>query len=285
MNEFACQFGEQNHLNGVFTRPGEFTPAKPVVVLVTAGFTPKSGPFRLYTLLARTIAGMGLAALRFDLGGIGNSEQIDVSTPLKVRTRCDINAALDYLQGQYGCEQFILCGLCSGAEDSFRYAESDVRVKGVALIDPHAYITKGWHLKRVFSRYFLNRIINKLVRSLGVSPLVIAANNDNKNQAGSGGDLIDYQYMEHAESSRILCALIERGTRLHYLYTGGAIDTFNHKGQFRKMFPGIDFKGLVTLSHIPHIEHTQVFEQDRREVIDTLSDWLSSCFQAELAAG
>ncbi|MEJ2419327.1 MAG: hypothetical protein P8Y45_20865 [Exilibacterium sp.] len=93
MNEFACQFGEQNHLNGVFTRPGEFTPAKPMVVLVTAGFTPKSGPFRLYTLLARTIAGMGLAALRFDLGGIGNSEQIDVSTPLKVRTRCDINAA------------------------------------------------------------------------------------------------------------------------------------------------------------------------------------------------
>ena len=40
--------------------------------------------------------------------------------------------------------------------------------------------------------------------------------------------LIDYQYMTHDESRRILKTLLERNIWLHFIYTGGMRSRFNH---------------------------------------------------------
>ena len=77
--------------------------------------------------------------------------------------------------------------------------------------------------------------------------------------------------MAPAEASRILRRLLARGVRLHFIYTAGMSETFNHEGQLREMFPGIDFDGLVRLDYFPDLEHTQPFEADRRRLIEAIA--------------
>ena len=40
--------------------------------------------------------------------------------------------------------------------------------------------------------------------------------------------------------------------------------------QLQKMFDGVDFQNLVTVDHLPGIEHTQMFLEDRGLLISTI---------------
>ncbi len=66
MREVAVQFGEMQSLTGVLTLPEGYE-QYPVVVLSTVGFTTRFGPARVHTLLARQLAQIGVACLRYDL--------------------------------------------------------------------------------------------------------------------------------------------------------------------------------------------------------------------------
>ena len=256
MKESACRFGEHGQLSGVVTEPAGAPRA--AVVLVSAGLTPKFGPFRLYAQLGRRLAAEGVLTLRFDLGGIGDSGQGYAGHPLKKRTELEIKAALDFLSERRGLDAVVLGGLCSGAEDSFRYAEHDARVAGLILMDPFGYKTAGWR-----ARDLLIRAARRVLWALGLVSI------DAPESAGAA--LIDYAHMDHAEASRILRALIQRKVPMHFVYTGGMRESFNHKGQFKTMFDGIDFQGLVRLDYFPQLRHTQALEADRRTVIEAIT--------------
>jgi len=88
---------------------------------------------------------------------------------------------------------------------------------------------------------------------------------------GFESNLINYRYMPRKESTRILKVLLGRHVHVHYVYTGGRFGEFNHKRQILSMFGGLQFGDYLTLDHIPHIEHTQVFEEDRNELIAAIS--------------
>ncbi|HZU84293.1 MAG TPA: hypothetical protein VE987_15290, partial [Polyangiaceae bacterium] len=47
--------------------------------------------------------------------------------------------------------------------------------------------------------------------------------------------------------------------------------SFNHPGQLRAMFPDVPFDGLVMLDHLPQVDHTQLLEEDRREVVEAIA--------------
>ncbi|MFI5349111.1 MAG: hypothetical protein ACHQ2Z_06180 [Elusimicrobiota bacterium] len=254
IKESACRFGAHRQLAGVLTEPSGDAPRR-AFVLVSAGLTPKFGPFRLYAELARRLASEGLLALRFDLGGIGDSGQEFANHTLRERTELEIRAALDHLTEHYQLDGVILAGLCSGAEDSFRYAALDPRVSGLMLMDPFGYKTLGWRTLDM-----LVRIGRFTLGMLGRLP-----------PAGDGTALIDYKHMDHDEASRILRSLILRKVAMHFVYTGGMHESFNHKGQLRAMFEGIDFEGLLALDYFPQFRHTQALEADRRALIDAIA--------------
>ncbi len=65
VTESCCQFGLRGGLSGIITEPDG--PARRVgLVLVSAGLSPKRGPFRLYAEVARRVARDGVRTLRFD---------------------------------------------------------------------------------------------------------------------------------------------------------------------------------------------------------------------------
>jgi pimeloyl-ACP methyl ester carboxylesterase len=232
------------------------------LVLVSAGLSAKRGPFRIYAELARRVARDGVRTLRFDLGGLGESRSEYGSYPLKERTRMEVAAAVDHLVSCYGPESVVLGGLCSGAEDSFRAAESDPRIKGVVLVDPFAYRTGGW-----LWRHVVYRVSRRVLRALRFHrPLARAL-------LGQHGvrSLVTYQFMDRAESSRILRALVKREARVHFVYTGGARDLFNHPRQLQAMFSDVAFDGHVSLDHFPGVGHTQLLEADRRTIVEAIA--------------
>jgi pimeloyl-ACP methyl ester carboxylesterase len=255
MNEICCRFGPHDQLVGVLTEPSAPSVGA-TLLLVSAGVTPKAGPFRLYVELARRLAEHGWRTLRFDLGGIGDSGQEFIEHALRERTRLQIRAALDHLSERYSLGPVALGGLCSGAEDAFSYAEHDGRVKRVVMIDPFAYRTAGF-----VWRHFARRAERRLLRAARLfEPL----------PRGERRALVNYEYLPPHESSRIMRALLARNVKLHFVYTGGMLERFNHSAQLQAMFPNVDFAGLVWLDHLPQLDHTQPAEADRRLLIDSI---------------
>jgi dienelactone hydrolase len=259
MRETACAMGDLGQLAGIVTEPDG--PPRGAVILVSAGLVPKAGPYRLYAELARHLARLGFLTLRFDLGGIGDSRRGIPGEVLRARTALEIAAAVDHLTAAHGVSHVVLGGLCSGAEDSFRHAENDPRVEGVVLVDPFAYRTSGWTW-----RHLLHRAGRRSLRAAGVyEPPPRSAEH-----LAVGRRLVNYAYMERQESARILRALLARRAHVHFVYTGGMVEHFNHPGQLAAMFPGIDLGSRVTVDHLPHLDHTQALAEDRRELIEAI---------------
>nr|HEX4316556.1 alpha/beta hydrolase [Kofleriaceae bacterium] len=260
IQESTCRLAG-DRLAGIVTTPTG-AERRGACVLVNAGVVAKHGPFRLYVELARRLARDGYTTLRFDLGGLGDSAASAARAPVVERTRGEIASAVDHVAAA-GSGPVIVGGLCSGAEDAFRYAERDPRVTGVVLVDPFAYRTPGW-----YPRDFARRASGKALLAVGAfTPLPLRTR---------GARLVDYQYMPRRESTRILGALLDRGVRLHFVYTGGSADKFNHAGQLAAMFPTLALGDQVTLDHLPGIEHTQLLSEDRERLVEAIGTRLAA---------
>jgi pimeloyl-ACP methyl ester carboxylesterase len=253
--ERCCQLGAHRQLAGVITMPDQ--PARRGLVLVSAGLVPKFGPYRLYAQLARRLARDGIATLRLDLSGVGDSWHEHAHLPLAERTALEMRAAVDELATSCGVDSIIVGGLCSGAEDALRYAELDPRVVRAVLIEPFAYKTAGWQM-----RHLAYRVRRRVLRALDIfEPIPVAPRH---------GRIVRYEYMPLAESSRILRALLAREARVHIIYTGNQHDRLD-QARVAKMFPELDLSQLVTVDYFPHIDHTQLLDADRQLVIESIA--------------
>ena len=146
VEEVLCHFGDRGQLFGVLSRTDQ-RPTRPAIVLFNGGAVHHVGPNRLYVTLARSLAAMGFACLRFDLEGIGDSvlrRPGRENHPYPAHATADAKAALSYLRERFGYRRFIAVGLCSGAHTAFHSAlqlEAE-DIDEVVLINPYAFYYK-----------------------------------------------------------------------------------------------------------------------------------------------
>lgn len=88
--------------------PGE---APLAALIVSGGVQTRVGPHRLFTQLAEALGGQGMAALRFDRRGVGDSEGENTGF---LGSADDIAAAASVLRGEGGTD-IVGIGLCDGA--------------------------------------------------------------------------------------------------------------------------------------------------------------------------
>ena len=143
-DEVPLKFGAGARLFGILCRPARPLPAAPIVIMVNTGRTPHTGDGRFYVTLARALARRGVASLRMDVAGLGDSD----SDPRLGRTRlhdvsscADISAAIDQL-ASLGWRSFALVGVCSGAFLAFQTALLDARVSSVNLINQQRFLAE-----------------------------------------------------------------------------------------------------------------------------------------------
>jgi exosortase A-associated hydrolase 1 len=104
------------------------------VLIVVGGPQYRIGSHRQFALLARHLAAHGIAAMRFDYRGMGDSDgdERDFET-----IQDDIRAALDaFIAAVPGLTDVVLWGLCDGASAAAMYAPGDARVRGLVLLNP-----------------------------------------------------------------------------------------------------------------------------------------------------
>jgi exosortase A-associated hydrolase 1 len=104
------------------------------VLIVVGGPQYRIGSHRQFALLARHLAAHGIAAMRFDVRGMGDSggDERDFET-----IQDDIRAALDAFSAAVpGLTDIVLWGLCDGASAAAMYAPGDARVRGLVLLNP-----------------------------------------------------------------------------------------------------------------------------------------------------
>ena len=136
------------------------------VVIVVGGPQYRAGSHRQFVSLARDLAQAGVAALRFDLRGMGDSEGERAHFE---STHDDLRAAVDALCNAVpSVDDVVLWGLCDGASASALYAASDARVKGLALFNPWVR-TEAGAARAIVNEYYGRRFLDpafwrKLVR-------------------------------------------------------------------------------------------------------------------------
>jgi hypothetical protein len=140
VDEQICRFGAQEQLFGILSRTSD-DPGRPAIVMFNAGSVHHVGPHRLYVTLARELALLGFASLRFDLEGIGDSVLTRAGRenhPYPDTAIADTRAALDFLHQRFGYRRFIGLGLCSGAHTAFHAALAlpEHPISKIVLINP-----------------------------------------------------------------------------------------------------------------------------------------------------
>lgn len=100
-------------LRGTVAFP-EGSPASKLAVVTLHGWGGnRCGPHRIFARLCRALAGAGVPALRFDLGGRGESDG-EASSACLDDMIVEALAAAEYLHERFGAERVSYCGLCSG---------------------------------------------------------------------------------------------------------------------------------------------------------------------------
>lgn len=99
-------------------------------MFLNAGPQNRVGPQRIYVNAARRFAAAGLACLRLDLPGVGESDGPFPENNLDCHDPANVRGAVDLLQAR-GVESVVLLGLCVGARVAVRAGLADTRVDAV----------------------------------------------------------------------------------------------------------------------------------------------------------
>lgn len=150
---FDCN---ESRLVGIITQPEH--PAETGVVIVVGGPQYRAGSHRQFTLLARQLAGQGIASIRFDYRGMGDSEG-DMRNFENIDL--DIRSAISNLMTHVPqIRQVALWGLCDAASAALYYGHTDPRVKGLVLLNPWVH-TEASAARARIKHYYLARLLSK----------------------------------------------------------------------------------------------------------------------------
>ena len=137
-NEEPARFG--SGLFGIMCRPDRPDAGAPTVVFVSTGMTVRSGWGRQATRLARSLARDGIASLRFDLRGIGDSdERADRASPLyRAEAADDVRLGVEHI-ARDSKGPIVVVGTCSGAYAAFQALCREPRVAGALLVNLYCF--------------------------------------------------------------------------------------------------------------------------------------------------
>ena len=148
---FDCE-GES--LVGILAKPSQAASSSGVIVVV-GGPQYRVGSHRQFVLLSKELAGAGIACLRFDYRGMGDSEG-DARDFTAVSD--DIRSAVDtFIARSPNIKHIVLWGLCDGATAAAFYAAEDSRISGLVLLNPWVH-TEHAEATVYLKRYYLRRL-------------------------------------------------------------------------------------------------------------------------------
>lgn len=273
MREKVLRFGVERGLSGVLSEPGDVAPGAPGVVLLNSGILHHVGPSRLYVSLARRLAREGHVTLRFDFSGIGDSESRKDSLPFVESAPAETRAGMDLLQKKFGIDHFLLIGLCSGADMAFKVAGQDERVSGIVQLDPYAYRTFGYYVRRYGPKLLNPMSYVNSVRGRRRNAEIARERASAEHEETYTPPEYRRIFPPREEVEAQLQALVARDVRMLNIFSDGQPEHINHGAQYAKAFPSVDFRDLLTVDYVRHAEHTFTDLGDQARIEELVSRW------------
>jgi alpha-beta hydrolase superfamily lysophospholipase len=142
----AVRFGPRGRLFGMLASPTAAS-NRPALLLLNTGGGHHVGPHRLYVPLARDLAARGHLVLRFDLGGIGDSDPPEdtraANGAYPAHMLDDAREAIAFLRSRGPHRKVVAAGLCSGGWLAFQIARAGLDVDAVVSVNPPLYLRDG----------------------------------------------------------------------------------------------------------------------------------------------
>jgi hypothetical protein len=270
MIERAYTFGRNGALTGIVTEPAAESrrPEMPTFVLWNVGFNHHIGPFRSFVDLARRLAALGFEVLRFDVSGLGDSEQRADAVGDLQRAAGDVQEAMDFLEQRSGTRRFALVGFCSSVDAAYAVTMRDPRVVAVAYLEGYSYQSNGFWLH--YARRFLNPV--RWERLLGAHlPSLFPRARTWRRTRGRSGEIYRREYPTQERFADDLYTLVERGVRVLAVYMGGDTE-FNHDEQFYEMF-GDRLRGRIAMQYYDEADHICFRVPDRERLLQRVCGW------------
>ena len=281
IREQVLVLGARDSLVGILTLPTAPSVASdvPTVVILNAGIIHRVGPNRLHVQLARALASRGFPVLRFDLSGIGDSDNRDDTLPPTEAALADIREVLDDLESAGRTRGVVFVGLCSGAAHALLSAAVDPRVVGLILIDLYIPRTAGYYLRHYGRRVVRLQTWLNVMR--GRHPvwrwLTRRVAHLTQRDGSTEADAPSLSSREiQAILERALRTAVDRRVRCLGVFTAGLERQLNYREQLLDAFHRVPFGGLLRLEYFANSDHTFSAEAERARLIRLIEDWTQS---------
>lgn len=280
MRERVISIGQANPLVGILSQPEAAALSNPAVavILLNSGVIHRVGSCRLSVTLARAIVETaGIATLRFDFSGIGDSEARRNTLTAAEAAVDEVLEAMDYLAREKNIKQFILYGLCSGAYASYRTALRDPRIIGIAQLDGYCYMSWQSYLHHYVPRLLsVSRVLSAFMRVFGLK----------KVRRGADASGVELRFFEvpnfgdfppRAEVTSGLQQLAGRGLKLFSVFCRS--EHYNYKNQFRDCFSSVKFGDNHQLVYLTQASHILAEPEDQKLVVAGIAKWVKAIAQ------
>lgn len=267
MTETPVLFGpEGEKLLGVVTRPGGAGAPPLACLLLNQGAGYRIGPRRINVKLARRLAEHGIASIRMDLSGLGDSGAPSGAGDYVQQGVADLQAAMDLMQDMLGVRRFAHIGLCSGGVHGMALAGEDPRVAGLMMFDSFFFARRS---------VVLTRRLRKIAALPFNAPLRARVADAIRRRLGPAAPGI-YQTLAPDEHERRFRAsmlkLAARGTAV-YMLSSGSLNTVDRDRDQLGDMGREAFTRDIEYRFEPHIDHTLATLESQRVFLDLACEW------------
>lgn len=290
--ELPVRFGDDGRLFGVWCEPDEPTGAPPVI-FANSGRDYHIGWARAAVDQARGLARHGVASLRFDAAGLGDSpgRQHADDTLYSQGQIDDLRAAVDWLS-DLGHHRVTAVGRCSGAYAAFNAAVQDSRIGHVVMInaerfvwDPHedlaealryAHRSIGDFGATIWKRGGWRRLLRGQLRVSAAGGYVArrVIRNLALRLAPVLGDLT-HQGRLRREVHGCFAALAARRVNVALVYSDGDLGLAEVRKHFGENGRGLAAYPNVTRATVADADHNFTHKAARGRLLATLTDILA----------
>jgi exosortase A-associated hydrolase 1 len=266
-------------LQGMLHAPA--VPATIGVVIIVGGPQYRVGSHRQFVHLARALEAAGMAALRFDVRGMGDSAGEsrtfeDISA--------DIRAAVDTLQREVpSVRKLILWGLCDAATAASFYVRHDKRIAGIVLLNPWVRdlqlqantILHNYYGQRVLEPAAWLEILREPRRIAGACKSVLSLARKAVQRRAPTGGADDRSVPLGERMSRALTSVVD--VPLLFVLSGDDLTA----AEFRKATDAQPWKQIlaqprVSQVEMPEADHTFSRQSWRDSVAASTRQWIES---------
>jgi len=283
MREETCHCGNEPELVGIYNHsdnhrhvPDEYASEsnteRPVILLLNSGLLPNTGPYRLYVRMARHFSRLGFDSFRFDLSGIGESNRRDDTLPRAQQQIDDIKIIMDSLEESHGRKQFVVMGICTGADNAHRAMVADERIVGAVGIDGYYYATSRYYQNYLF-RHLAPRLLRIETWREKIHQLLTA-----KARRHSQPVTLPFRWEVPAKEKTAADYQLFISRNAHKLCIFTASWPYNYQDQLADAFPQLPIGENVKALYLENAEHMFPLKEDRDQLTNAISLWLKECF-------